>query len=457
MKSEMIGTERYFPNFSRRAVLRGLGVTMALPWMESLAWAAGGTGRPGIDGPPRRWATLIFANGVNSEDWWAKGEGAGMELSRTLKPLDPYKEELLFLDNLHIFDDTVGVHTPYFTNFLSGEKVRKGSIPDLAESIDQHLARTIGKATPVPSIALGTEPAGYGLSGGSPGIYNATMSWSSKTTPVPPEVFPRQAFDRLFDTSGLIRDKSILDFVKEQAGDVRRKLDARDKDKLDEYLTAIREIEQRIEKATAEDRFEGWRPSLEEPDLQRPPDGKPQDVPEHMKLMLDIMLLAFRMDQTRVATMIFQKDVTGMTFNFLQGVSNQGMHSISHHRKKAKTLAEYQKINIFHVEMLAHLLEQMRNTDEGNGTSVLDNTMLLFGSTMRDGDIHDANDLPLILCGGKACDIKPGRQIRYESLEDRRLCNLHLALAQRMGVTDDNGEVLTEFGNSHYPLPGLAG
>ncbi len=446
MNPTPITHDSYIPAPTRRTVLKGLGASLMLPWLESLSWAAGANSP---NTAPRRWACLIFANGVNQAHWWAKGAGAAMELSPSLEALKPFRENLLFLDNLHLFDDTVGVHTPYFTNFLAGEKLRTGSIPDLAESVDQFMARTIGIDTPVPSIVLGTEPASYGLSGGSPSIYGATMSWSSKTTPIPPEVFPRQAFDRLFDTSALARDRSILDFVKDQAGGVRRKLDARDKDKLDEYLTSIREIEQRIEKATAEDRFEGWRPSLEKPDMERPPDGKPQNVPDHIRLMLDILLLALRMDKTRIATMIFQKDITGMSFNFLPGVSNTGMHTISHHRKRPELLGEYQKINRFHVDMLAYLLEKMKGVDEGNG-SLLDNTMLLFGSTMRDGDVHDANDLPLLLCGGRNCDIQSGRVLRFEKLEDRRLCNLHLALAQRMGCPIDR------FGNSHYPLPRLA-
>ncbi len=446
----------YRPRLSRRGLLKGLGVTLALPWMESLAWATGDL-QPGITGPPRRWAALMFANGVNTEHWWAKGEGADMELSESLQPLAAHKKDLLFIDNLHLFDDTVGVHQPYFTNFLSGEKVRKGSIPDLAESVDHYMARTVGVTTPVPCLVLGTEPSSLGSSGGSPGIYNATMTWSSRSSPVPPEIFPRQAFDRLFDVSGLIRDRSILDFVGAQAKAIQPKLDARDRDKMDAYLTAIRDIEQRIERATAEDRFEGWRPSLEQPDMERPADGKPQNVPEHVKLMLDLIVLAFQMDKARLATMIFQKDVTGMSFNFLNGVSNTGMHSISHHRKAAQTLAEYQKINQFHVEMLAHMLDRMKAIDEGNGTTLLDNTMLLFGSTMRDGDVHDANDLPLILCGGSACEIKGGRALRFEGLDDRRLCNLHLALAQRMGAPGEDGQLMREFGNSHYPLPGLAG
>jgi hypothetical protein len=451
MKRSLVTADSYLPSVPRRSILRGLGATLALPWMDSLAFAEGGKAAVAAGtGAPRRWACMVFANGVNEEHWWAKGTGAGMQLSKSLQPLMDHREDLLFIDGLHLFDDTVGVHTPYFTNFLAGEKLRTGSIPDLAESVDQFMGRHVGKQTPVPVIALGTEPATYGLTGGSPAIYSATMSWSSKTTPIPPEVFPRQAFDRLFDISGLARDRSVLDFVKGQANRVKRHLDARDKDKLDEYLTSIREIEQRIEKASAEDRFEGWRPSLDKPDMERPGDGKPQNVPDHMQMMIDIMILAFRMDKTRIASLIFQKDITGMSFNFLDGVSNTGMHTISHHRKQSASLEEYQRINQFHVEMLGRMIAKMKSVDEGNCT-LLDNTMLLFGSTMRDGDIHDANNVPLILAGGKNCDIRSGRTLSYDRLEDRRLCNLHLAMAQRMGCRT------SQFGNSHYPLPGLSG
>jgi len=437
----------YLPRPTRRAVLRGMGATLALPWMESLA-AKVPNPNPGVTGPPRRFATLLFANGVNTNHWWVKGEGSAMEFSKSLKPLEPFKEDMLFLNKLHLFDDTVGVHRPYWTNFLSGEKIRNGSVPTVAESLDNYMGRTVGRATPLPMLALGTEP--------SKGI-NSTITWSSKTTPVPPEIFPRQAFDRLFDVSGLIRDRSILDFVNQQAKGLERKLDAVDRDKLDAYLTAIRDIEQRIDTATAEDRFEGWRPSLDKPNMDRPEDGRPQNVPEHVKMMLDLIVLAFQMDQTRIATMIFQADLTGMSFNFLDGVSNTGMHTISHHRKAANTLTEYQKINEFHNEMLAYMLGRMRDIDEGNGTTLLDNTMLLYGSSMGDGDTHDANHLPLVLCGGSACEIRGGRSLTFDKLEDRRLCNLHLGIAQRMGTPGEDGQPIQQFGNSHYVLPGLAG
>ncbi len=434
---------------SRRTVLKGLGASLTLPWLPSLAWSQAKTNPIlGVDVPPRRWATLVFANGVNPYDYWVKGEGASMEMAPPLKPLEKWKQELLFIDNMHLFDDTVGVHSPYFTNFLSGEKIRKGNIPQVAETIDNYLGRSIGKNTPVPNITLGIEGGG-GL--------NGILTWSSKTTPVPPEIFPRQAFDRLFDVSGLMRDQSVLDFVKDQAKDVQRKLAYEDKAKVEEYLTAIREIEKRIELATAEDRFTDWRPSIEEPNMERPEAGTPQDSQEHMKLMLDIIVLAFQMDQTRLATMLFEKDVTGKSFGFLNGVSNTGMHGISHHRKLPQMLKEYSAINEYHNKLLAYFMDKMSSIKEGDdGSTLLDNTVILYGSTMRDGDPHDANDLPLIIAGGKNCDIRTGgRHIRYEKLEDRRLCNLHLALAQRVGGTEPDGSMLKSFGNSHYPLPGL--
>jgi hypothetical protein len=221
--------DRYVPDVSRRTVLKAVGASLALPWLPSLAWAAGGKATVKA-GPPRRWATLLFANGVNADHWWVKGSEKGIaELSRSLKPLEPFRDQLLFLENLHLFDDTRGVHTPYFSNFLCGQRLGAGSIPKLATSVDQIMAKAIGHVTPVPSVVLGIEPASMGFAGGKPAVYGATISWSSPTTPVLPEVFPRQAFDRLFDTSGLMKDRSVLDLMLSQARDVRRQLDTYDR------------------------------------------------------------------------------------------------------------------------------------------------------------------------------------------------------------------------------------
>ena len=434
---------------SRRACLRALGATLALPFLDSLAWAEE-PGRRDPTRPPKRWALLLFANGVNVHEWWVKGVGAQMQLSSSLKPLEPFRGDISFVQNMHIFDNTVGVHTPYFTNFLCGVPLADGSIPHLAQSCDQALARAIGQDTPVPSLVLGTKPANYGLAGGKPAIYGSTMSWASPTTPVGPTIHPRRVFDRLFDVKGLERDRSVLDVVLKQGRDLRGRLAVHDQHKLDEYLESVREIEVRIDRATnpPEPAAGEWRPGLAQPDLERPQDGIPGSFPEHVKLMLDLMILAFRMDKTRVATFLFEDDISGQTFDFIEGVSKTGMHTLSHHQKKPSMLAEYQKINRWHVEQLAYVLDRLRSIDEG-GATLLDSSMLLFGSTMMDGDFHDANDLPLILCGRGGGTLSPGKVLRPEKLEERRLCNLHLALMQKMGMPIDR------FGNSPQVLAGL--
>lgn len=438
----------------RRAVLKGLGATLALPWLESFAPMARAASSPEgvtstLTGPPRRWATVLFANGVNSKEWWAKQNGDGIEFSDTLRPLAPHQEDVMVLNKLEYFGGTSGAHWPQFTNFLSGAKLRQSTIPDAAESVDQIMAQAIGKETFLPSMHLGVEPTEPGLRLGVPAIYYSTISWSSKNTPIPPEIYPRAAFDRLFDKESLMKDRSVLDLVLDQSKRLRGNLDAHDRSKLDEYMSNIRNLEQRIERATAEKRLEGWKPTLSEPDMERPGEGTPQDFADHTTMMLDLMVLAFQMDKTRVITFIMDKDVSNQKFDFIDGVGGGQMHGISHHKNNEKTLAEYQKINRWHVAQFAYLLDRLKAVDEGEG-SLLDNSMLLFGSNMMDGNIHDGRELPIVLAGGRNCDLKPGRVLTYEKEKERELCNLHLALAQRMGADVDR------FGDSHMALPDLA-
>jgi hypothetical protein len=299
---------------------------------------------------------------------------------------------------------------------------------------------------------LAVEPAESGLRGGVPSVYYGTVSWSSKNTPIAPEVYPRAVFDRLFDTSGLLRDKSVLDAVLAQSKDVRRDLGAQDQQKLDEFMTSVRDLEQRIERATKEERLEGWRPTLAKPNMERPAAELPQDVCAHMRMMLDLILLAWRMDKTRVATLICNRDVSHMKFGFLDGVLNEQLHSISHHKEDPKKLASYQRINQFHVEQLAYLMAKMKQVDEGNGTTLLDNVMLQFGSNMFNGDSHDGRNLPMIIAGHGGGSLAGGRVIDTSAKpeEQQRACNLYLALAQRMGVK------LEKFGDSVEALQGLA-
>ncbi|WP_261344959.1 DUF1552 domain-containing protein [Roseiconus nitratireducens] len=416
--------------------------------MESLGRPAGATEATAA---PVRFGTLVFANGVNPYEWWAKGEGDQLQLSRTLRPLQPFRRDITVLNELHVFNNTSGPHWPLFSNMLSGAQFKPTLLPRGAESIDQVIARHTGKLTPVPSLVLAVEPAESGLRGGVPSVYYGTMSWSSPNTPIPPEVYPRAVFDRLFDTSGLLRQHSVLDAVLEQTKTVDRNLSARDHRKLEEFQNSVRELELRIERATSENRLEGWRPSLSEPNMDRPPETLPQDVREHMKMMLDLLLLAWQMDKTRVATLIFNRDVSHMKFGFLDGVLNDQLHGISHHKDDKEKLASYQRINQFHVEQFAYLLSKMSQIDEGNGTTMLDNVILLFGSNMFNGDSHDGRNLPLVLAGHGGVGLPGGRAIDFSSKpeEQQRACNLYLSIAQLMGVS------LPSFGDSVGPLDEL--
>jgi hypothetical protein len=432
-------------------VLRGLGASLALPWLESLTWAEAKGASNSVARPPLRWGCLLFANGVNPHHWWAKGADDSFQLSPTLQPLEPFKRDIAVLQELHVFNNTSGPHWPLFSNYLNGAQFKQTLIPEGAESIDQVIARHTARETAVPSLVLGVEPAETGLRGGVPSVYYGTVSWSSKNTPIAPEIYPRAVFDRLFDTTGLLRDKSVLDAVLAQSHDVRRRLGGQDRGKLDEFLHSVRDLEQRIERAAKEERLEGWRPTLAKPDMPRPPEKLPQDVREHMKLMLDLIVLAWRMDKTRVATLVFNRDVSHMLFGFLDGVPNEQLHGISHHKEDPKKLAAYQRINQFHVEQLAYLLGRMRQVDEGAGTTLLDNSMLLFGSNMFNGDSHDGRNLPLVLAGHGGGTLPTGRVIDFgdKPEEQQRFCNLHLSLARRMGVE------LNTFGDSVGELPGF--
>jgi len=202
--------------------------------------------------------------------------------------------------------------------------------------------------------------------------------------------------------------------------------------------------------AGKEGTLEGWQPSLKEPNIERPPAELPQDVPNHMQLMTDLMILALRMDKTRIATLLLNRDTSDMKFGFLDDVGNAPMHGISHHANEADAKERYQKTNRYHVERCAYALEQMKNIDEGDGTTLLDNTMFLFGSNMFDGHIHDGRRLPLVICGGRNCDLTPGRVLSYEGDTERKLCNLHLSFLHRMGVNDE------QFGDSTGALKGLS-
>ena len=432
------------PNFSRRRFLRGAGVALGLPWLESLAPAAEAAG------PPVRFAALFMGNGVNSRHWGATMGSAGIEFAKSLAPLAPHAAKVNVFQGLWNPNATNdNGHYPKM-NVLSGLKVKRTTTDvEVGTSVDQLMAQAVGRATPLPSVVLGTEPPGYSTDAGYTQIYSAYVSWSSPTTPAPKEIVPRQAFDQLFDDGSRRRaDASVLDLVAAEAASLRGRIGGRDRAKLDEYFTSVRELERRIERSAEESRREtgghGWRPTVTKPTLERPGPGIPTEPREHLELMCDILLLAFQMDRTRVATLMLNNDLSNMNFGFLGGIHG-GQHELSHHANNADRLDQYQRVNEYHMALLARLLTKMDATSEGERT-LLDNSMVLFCSSLMDGNSHDSKELPIVLAGGGGGTIQGGRVHDLRGREDRRLCRLHLALMQRMGVE------VGRFGDADVPL-----
>ena len=432
------------PNFSRRRFLRGAGVALGLPWLESLAPAAEAAG------PPVRFAALFMGNGVNSRHWGATMGSAGIEFAKSLAPLAPHAAKVNVFQGLWNPNATNdNGHYPKM-NVLSGLKVKRTTTDvEVGTSVDQLMAQAVGRATPLPSVVLGTEPPGYSTDAGYTQIYSAYVSWSSPTTPAPKEIVPRQAFDQLFDDGSRRRaDASVLDLVAAEAASLRGRIGGRDRAKLDEYFTSVRELERRIERSAEESQREtgghGWRPTVTKPTLERPGPGIPTEPREHLELMCDILLLAFQMDRTRVATLMLNNDLSNMNFGFLGGIHG-GQHELSHHANNADRLDQYQRVNEYHMALLARLLAKMDATSEGERT-LLDNSMVLFCSSLMDGNSHDSKELPIVLAGGGGGTIQGGRVHDLRGREDRRLCRLHLALMQRMGVE------VGRFGDADVPL-----
>lgn len=438
---------------SRRHFLRGAGVALGLPWLESMnAW---GSATPSAKGAPRRFAAMFMGNGVNPHHWGATNGPGGMELMKTLSPLEPVKDKLLVFKGL--WNPTTvagpGGHYPKM-NVLSGLTVKQTTTDvQVGTTMDQLMAQELGKNTPVSSIVLGTEGPRYSTDSGYTSIYSAYISWSSPTAPAPKEIYPQQAFDQLFDDgSKRKRDKSVLDLVLGDANSLRNKVSRRDALKLDEYFTSVRELEQRIEKADAFSKKEtdgnGWSPTIKAPTFARPAAGIPADVRDHLRLQLDIMVLALQMDRTRIATMMLNNDLSQMNFGFLGGIKG-GQHELSHHANDPERLAMYQKVNEYHMQLMCETLQKMDATDEGE-RSLLDNSMILFCSSLWDGNAHDSRQLPVLLAGGGGGTIRGGRMLDYSQNDNRKLCRLHLSVMERMGMK------MHKFGDADSPLPELA-
>ena len=450
---------------SRRTLLRGAGASLALPWLETFAAKTGG-----LTEPPLRTAFIFFPNGVVPESWTPKGDAEQWETTPMLKSLEPHKKDLLLLENLwHEQTDGRNGHWPKVPAWLSGGFVERGHGGDLdtgGTSADQFLARQIGHRTALPSLELGLEPPRSGIDnvgGGFPMVLGSFISWRDPHTPVPKESEPQMAFDRLFRTGNTLPaikgvaandprlrnalqrdDTSVLDLVLEDAKAMRRKVSGYDQQKIDEYLESVRAVEQRI--AATIDPPPRWV-NDKQFTLERPDADGPNHHQERVRFMMDIMMLGFWTDTTRITTFMMADAQSQQQFDFIDGVERRGFHSISHHREEKDVKADYERIGTWHVEQFAYLLERMKSLDEG-GSSLLDNCQVLFGSSLKDGNKHNPHNLPLVLAGKAKGHLRPGRRVRAPN--DTPMCNLLMSMMGHMGVTPKR------FGDGTGVLKGLS-
>ncbi len=441
---------------SRRTFLQGVGVTMALPWLESLPVVGPASAATVAAGPvvaaatfPQRFGVLFMGCGVNPNEWWAKGAGAQMELSKTLAPLEGLKGKINVINGLFNKKATKqGIHPAQTGNLLSGVPFTKGAIIHSGTSVDQVIANQVGQDTLQASMVLACEQpmTGYHESNFS-NAYSSHISWQNADSPVPNEMYPSLAFDSLFENSGSQRNLSVLDRVKDRAAQLSRQISSTDKGKLDEYLESVRAVEKNIErmradKSRAEARAQGKGQPLFA--MKRPDNGLPEDLREHARLMCDIIALGFQTDKTRVASLILARDLSSLYYPFLD--VREAHHSASHN----DTSEGYERIARFHLSQLAYLAKRLDAMPEGEGT-VLDHTCLMFMSNMFSGTKHDNTKVPIITAGGLGGTLQTGRVLDYTGRAegDRKLCSLYLGLMDRMGVKLDH------FGDADHRLAEL--
>jgi hypothetical protein len=421
-------------------VLRGLGVTMALPWLESInVWGDEVKGPEKASEAPVRLAILFAGNGFHSKEWWAKGEGRGMELGQVLTPIQEFREKLLFLRGLYNEQALKGnIHSSQTGNLLSGAPLASGGEIRSGTSVDQVLAQTYGRSTKVPSLVLGCEKSNPSVHKNYSMLYSSHISWSSPTTPTPLELYPALAFDRLFKDEVQKGDKSVLDAVLDDARSLRKQISITDQRKLDEYLDSVRDVEQRIASTGKRGELQGWRPTLSGPNIPRPADGIPQDIAEHMRLMCDILVLGFQTDTTRIATLKLNNDHSSLRFPHL------GVDYMIHHLLSHSDSADWLKVNQFFVEQLAYIARKLDAIQEGPRTA-LDNSMILFLSSMMTGN-HNADQLPVVMLGRGGGRIETGKILDYRGQPNRQMCRLYLSIMDKMNHRPGG------FGDAKEPL-----
>ena len=464
--SRQFETAGRLANFNRRRFLKGLGACVALPAFESLlpgslsaAEAIAGSAAPASGAAaPVRMAFVYFPNGAIPQYWWPKGDGADFELAQTMKPLESLKQHIQVLAGLDHVNATPGPdgpgdHARANGTFLTGVRVRKTAGADIHAgiSIDQVIANQIGHLTRFPSLELSCEAARKtgNCDSGYSCAYQYNLAWRSPTAPVAPEANPRLVFERLFGAGAKGERKesierrqeeqrSILDFVLDDARSVQKQLGGRDREKMDDYLTSVRDVEKRIQRA--EEKL-GAAP---DPDMDTP-SGIPTSYADHIQLMYDMLILAFQTDSTRIATLLLAHDGSNRTFTDLG--FPEGHHNLTHHGGNKDMVEKVAQIDQFYMEQFAKFLQKMEDTKEADGRSLLGQSMIVYGCGNSDGNRHTHVNLPIVLAGGGGGAFTPGRYFNCRSVP---ACNMFLTMADLMGA-----QALDRFGDSTDRLAGL--
>lgn len=432
---------------SRRTVLRGIGAMLALPKLEIMAQTVGSSSP---EDSPLRYVSVFQPNGVYPKAWDVEAEGANYAMSPILKPLESLRDDFMVLSGLN--NSGGSGHVRMTSSFLTGTNLGNKGMG--GSSIDQKIAQHIGADTAFKSLVFGTEPPRQGNVGKNPISIASTVSWNSPTTRISPEINPRIAFDRLFRgktgkeaiTEARMR-QSVVDLVLDEAKSLRKKGSMADRQKIDEYLESVRSVEIQLER-TLNPQKPQWVPPTKpsEADLIRPAAGIPRERDVHLRLMMDLMVLSLWTDSTRVCTLMTAHGFSRQNFSFIDGVTGDH-HGISHHKEQKSAVDQYTLVSQWYTEQFAYFLNRLKAIDEG-GSSLLDNSIVFYGSGMKDGNGHKKDNLPILVAGKGKGTLNQGRHIKLKS---QALSNLHFTIGQKFGIEDSDfnntgSQVIPELG-----------
>jgi hypothetical protein len=422
-------------HLSRRTFLRGVGVTLALPLLDSMIPAATVFGQT-VAKPRTRFGAIYFPHGAIMPQWTPAAEGAGFELTPILQPLKPFYDQINVISDLRHANaygsGATANHNRSAAAYLSGAFAEVGAQPSLGITVDQIAAQKIGQDTPLPSLELTIEDPSLNCGDGLSCSYRDTIAWQGEHAPLPMQNNPQVVFERLFGDGNTADQRrarraqsiSLLDSVMGEAAALQRKLPAVDRARLDQYLSDVREIERRVQKA-------GQQLSDDLP-IPAAPTGVPRDVEEHIKLMYDLQVLAWQAEITRVSTFLMCKELSGQTYP-KSGVRD-AFHTLSHHSNVKDNIDRFAMLNTYHVRLFSYFLEKLRATPDGDGT-LLDHSLVLYGSGMSDGNQHNHTDLPIVLAGGASGRLTGGRHLRHP--KNTPMANLLVAMLDKLAVPTD--------------------